>query len=67
MLVFTEEKERSYNRRSEAARKNFENILKSLPRKQREKIYDMIASAQRVSKELRTQRLRSDLQADRVG
>ena len=57
----TEAKERSYNIRLEAARKNFEEILKNLPRKQRDKIYEMIASSHRASKEWRQRRLRSDL------
>ena len=50
--------ERNYERKLKAARETFEQSLKALPRKQRDKIYDMIAGAQRVSKEWRQRHLR---------
>ena len=54
----TAQQERSYERRLKAARETFEQSLKAVPRKQRDKVYDMIAGAHRVSKEWRQRHLR---------
>ena len=54
----TAQQERNYERKLKAARTAFEQSLKALPRKQRDKVYDMIAGAQSVSKEWRQRHLR---------
>ena len=66
-VQMTDAQEKSYNLRLEAARKNFEDILENLPRKQRDKIYGMIASSHRVAKEYRRKSRRSDFHTPRVG